>query len=284
MLTAHDRLPTNSLGDRTAAELSGHVALVTGAASGIGRATALLLAERGAAAVALVDRDADGLDAVSDELSFRGARPIPLVVDLGRLDECAALVERTLAAAGRVDIVVNNAAIARPAIAAIDYVAEDMMADLTVNVTAGFVIARDAARHLQKAGRPGSIVFVASINARGAGTGSSGYCASKAAVLGLMRVMAAELGEDGIRVNAVSPGPTDTPRSTLRVGEAAMKDLRERFDGAPLGRLGEPTDIAEAIFFLCSGRANYVTGHDLVVDGGLLASVYDAAQPGSQGN
>jgi 3-oxoacyl-[acyl-carrier protein] reductase len=127
-------------------------------------------------------------------------------------------------------------------------------------------------------GRPGSIIFVASINALGAGAGSAGYCASKAAVLGLMRVMATELGGAQIRVNAVSPGPADTPRSVHRVGEDRMRELREGFDAAPLGRLASPRDIAEAVLFLCSDRSAYVTGHNLVVDGGLTASVHFPCQ------
>jgi NAD(P)-dependent dehydrogenase (short-subunit alcohol dehydrogenase family) len=94
-----------------------------------------------------------------------------------------------------------------------------------------------------------------------------------------MKVMAAELGKSGIRVNSVSPGPTDTPRSINRVGEKVMEQLRDRFDGAALRRLGQPSEIADAVVYLCSEQSSYVSGHDLIVDGGLMASVYVAATP-----
>ncbi len=257
-------------------DLAGQIVLVTGAASGIGRETALVMAERGASAVALVDRDADTLDEVVEEVAASGAQPVRVRTDLGDLPRCASIVDDVITETGRLDAVVNNAAIARESIRCIDYDTIALTEDLTVNLMAGFVIARDAARHLVAAGRPGSIVFVASINALGAGAGSAGYCASKAGVLGLMRVMAVELGEAQIRVNAVSPGPADTPRSRFRVGEERMRELRERFDEAPLSRLASPRDIADAIAFLCSDQSRYITGHNLVVDGGLTATVYHA--------
>lgn len=253
--------------------------LVTGAASGIGRATCLEMAASGWSKVVLVDRDAAGLDSVAAEVEEAGASAITLVADLGDLARCERIVAEAVAAGGRIDAVVNNAAIARPAIPVLDYDVQKFTQDLDVNLTAGFVLARDAARHMVAARRQGSIVFIASINAQGAGVGSSGYCASKAGVVALMKVMAAELGEHGIRVNSVSPGPADTPRSVSRVGEANMEKLRVRFEGAALRRLAQPREIAQSVAYLCSDQASYVSGHDLVVDGGLMASVYVAAKP-----
>ena len=241
---------------RKSGEHADHVALVTGAASGIGRGTALRMAEEGWGGVVMVDRDAALLERSAAEVRSKGARVFPLVADLSDLVRCEALVGEAVKAAGRLDQVVNSAAIARPAI-----------------------LGRDLARHLIAAKRPGAVVFIASINAQGAGVGSVGYCASKAGVVALMKVMAAELGEHGIRVNSVSPGPTDTPRSVGRVGEKVMERLRSRFDGAALRRLGQPSEIADAVIYLCSDRSSYVSGHDLVVDGGLMASVYVAAKP-----
>ncbi len=255
------------------------VALVTGAASGIGKATSLLFAESGWGAVALVDRDAKALETVAAEVRALGAKAIPAVADLNDLTRAERVVAEVVATAGRIDHVVNNAAIGRPSIRVVDYEVEKFNQDLNVNLTSGFIIARDAARHLIGAGRGGAFVFIASINAQGAGVGSIGYCASKAAVVATMKVMAAELGEHGIRVNSVSPGPTDTPRSIARVGEKVMEKLRTRFDGAALRRLGQPRDIADAVVYLCSDQSSYVSGHDLVVDGGLMASVYVAAKP-----
>lgn len=257
----------------------GRLVLVTGAASGIGRATCLEMAGAGWGQVALVDRDADGIDRVAAEVEAAGAKAIRLPADLGDLARCERLVAEAVAAGGRIDAVVNNAAIARPAIPVVDYDVAKFTQDMDVNLTAGFVLARDAARHMIAAGRPGAVVFIASINAQGAGVGSAGYCASKAGVVALMKVMAAELGEHGIRVNSVSPGPADTPRSVDRVGEKNMERLRQRFDGAALRRLAQPREIAQAVAYLCSEQASYVSGHDLVVDGGLTASVYVAAKP-----
>ncbi|GIK82654.1 MAG: beta-ketoacyl-ACP reductase [Alphaproteobacteria bacterium] len=255
------------------------LAIVTGGASGIGRATAHVLAEAGWGAVAVLDRNGEGAARVAAELAAAGAKGIPVQADLADLVRCGRLVGEIVAAHGRVDAVVNNAAIARPAIAVTDYDVAKFTQDLDVNLTAGFILARDAARHMIAERRKGSIVFIASINAQGAGVGSVGYCASKAGVVALMKVMAAELGEHGIRVNSVSPGPSDTPRSVARVGEKVMERLRDRFDGAALRRLGDPREIAEAVNYLCSDAASYVSGHDLVVDGGLMASVYVAARP-----
>lgn len=261
------------------ASTDGRVALVTGAASGIGRAAAQGFAQAGWAAVALVDRDAEGLVKVAAEVEALGARAYSVTADLMDRSRSESLVEEVLALAGRLDTVVNNAAIARPAIAVTDYSAAQMAEDLEVNLVAGFILARDAARHLIARGAPGSIVFIASINAQGAGVGSVGYCASKAGVVTMMKVLAAELGEHAIRVNAVSPGPVDTPRSISRVGEAVMEKLRTRFDGAALRRLARPQEIADAVVWLSGETSSYVSGHDLVVDGGLMASVYIAARP-----
>jgi len=255
------------------------VALVTGAASGIGRATSIRMIEEGWGAVALVDRDATLLAKVAAEVEAVGGRTMQIVADLSDLARMEQVIAEAVAGLGRVDSVVNCAAMARPAIAVVDYDTAKFSQDMTVNITAGFVLARDAARHMIAAKRPGTIVFIASINAQGAGVGSVGYCASKAGVVTMMKVLAAELGEYGIRVNSVSPGPTDTPRSVFRVGEKVMEKLRQRFDGAAIRRLGEAREIADACVYLCSDRSSYVSGHDLVVDGGLMASVYVAAKP-----
>jgi NAD(P)-dependent dehydrogenase (short-subunit alcohol dehydrogenase family) len=174
--------------------------------------------------------------------------------------------------------VVHCAAIARPSIMAVDYSTDSFRQDLDINLTSAFILAREAARDMIARGARGSMVFIASINAQGAGVGSVGYCVSKAGLVTLMKVLAAELGPHGIRVNTVSPGPTDTPRSTFRVGPAVMDRLRRRFDGAALRRLGEPSEIADAVVYLASEHSSYVSGHDLVVDGGLMASVYIAAR------
>jgi NAD(P)-dependent dehydrogenase (short-subunit alcohol dehydrogenase family) len=128
---------------------------------------------------------------------------------------------------------------------------------------------------MRDAGNGGAIAFTASVNALGAGRGAAAYSATKAALVNLARVMAVELATYGIRVNCVSPGPADTQRSVDLVGEEAMERLRVEFRGVPLGRLATAADVANAFLYLCSDDAAYVTGHNLVVDGGLSAAVYD---------
>ena len=131
---------------------------------------------------------------------------------------------------------------------------------------------------MRDAGNGGAIAFTASVNALGAGRGAAAYSATKAALVNLARVMAVELAAHRIRVNCVSPGPADTQRSVDLIGEAAMQKLRAGFRAVPLGRLASPEDVANAFLYLCSDEAAYVTGHNLVVDGGLSAAVYDPPQ------
>jgi 3-oxoacyl-[acyl-carrier protein] reductase len=121
----------------------------------------------------------------------------------------------------------------------------------------------------------GAILFTASVNALGAGSGFAPYCATKTALVSLAQVMAVELAPHGIRVNCVSPGPADTQRSVDLVGEETMTRFRAAFPGVPMNRLASAEDVAEAFLYLASDAAAYVTGHNLVVDGGLTARIYD---------
>lgn len=261
-----------------AAVNNGLVALVTGGASGIGRATCLALAREGWKVVAIVDRDVDGLNRVAAEIAALGATAETITADLGDVARTSAIVPNLVERHGRLNTFVHCAAIARPSIMFVDYSTDLLDQDLDINLTSAFILAREAARVMIANGSRGSMVFIASINAQGAGAGSVGYCVSKAGLVALMKVLAAELGPQGIRVNTVSPGPTDTPRSVFRVGNTVMEQLRQRFDGAALRRLGDPSEIADAVVYLASERSSYISGHDLVVDGGLMASVYVATR------
>ncbi|MFQ5426518.1 MAG: SDR family NAD(P)-dependent oxidoreductase, partial [Gaiellales bacterium] len=147
--------------------------------------------------------------------------------------------------------------------------------ELAVNLTSHFVLARQAARAMVDTGAGGSILFTASVNALGAGRGYAPYCVTKAGLLSLCQVMAVELASHGIRVNCVSPGPADTQRSIDLVGEETMERFRQSFPGVPLNRLASPEDIAEAFLYLASDSAAYVSGQNLIVDGGLTAQVYE---------
>jgi NAD(P)-dependent dehydrogenase (short-subunit alcohol dehydrogenase family) len=254
---------------------AGRAAIVTGAGSGFGRATAVGLAREGALLVALVERIPERLTTVAEEVRRAGARALPLHVDLRTPAASAGVVRDTVAAAGRLDVLISNHAVLVPPTAFLDGTDDNWTLEVDVNLTSHYVLAREAARAMRDAGNGGAIAFTASVNALGAGRGAAAYSATKAALVNLARVMAVELAAYDIRVNCVSPGPADTQRSVDLVGEEAMQRLRAEFKAVPLRRLATATDVANAFLYLCSDEASYVTGHNLVVDGGLTAAVYD---------
>jgi NAD(P)-dependent dehydrogenase (short-subunit alcohol dehydrogenase family) len=176
---------------------------------------------------------------------------------------------------GHLDSVVSNHAILVPPTPFLEGSDEDWAREMDVNLTSHYLIARTAARAMAEAGRGGSIAFTASINAVGASRNCAGYSVAKAGLVALMRVMALELAAFGIRVNCVSPGPADTQRSVDLVGEATMERLRRSFPSVPLNRLASAEDVAEAFLYLASDAAAYVTGHNLLVDGGITTAIYE---------
>jgi len=258
----------------TGGRFAGQAVLVTGAGSGFGRATALGFAREGAAWVGLVERDTERLAVVADAVRAMGAQAIPVAADLRHAAECAAAVQTIATAAGRLDVAVSNHAAMVPPLDLLDTPDAAWSLQLDVNLTSHLVIAREAGRVMREAGR-GVILFTASVNALGAGRGSGPYVVTKAGLVALTRVLAAEVAPLGIRVNCVSPGPADTQRSVDLVGEAAMERFRQSFPGVPMGRLASAEDIAEAFLYLASDAAAYVTGHNLVVDGGLTTLIYE---------
>jgi NAD(P)-dependent dehydrogenase (short-subunit alcohol dehydrogenase family) len=245
---------------------SGRRALVTGGASGIGRATASLLRQRGAE-VALLDSRSDALAAAAAEMGARAA----LVVDVR--DETAvehALDEASAALGGPPELLVTAAGIYRiEALLATSGESWDEV--LSINLRGTFLVARAAARRLAARKRPGAIATLASMAAFGADARepSGAYSASKAAVLALTRQMAVEWAPLGIRVNAVCPGVIDTPMLRLMDDPVAGRAYLE--SAVPLGRLGQPEEVAAAIAFLLSDDASYLTGAAIPVEGGALA-------------
>lgn len=236
-------------------------ALITGAARGIGLTTARLLSSRGWRVV-LADIDADELFRVEAEVPEAKA----IACDVSDPDQVAALIDQAVAWSGRLDALVNNAGIAdfRP-------MAETDLAIwrriMSVNLDGVFLCSQAAIPHLARAG--GAIVNVASISGLRASTLRVAYGTSKAAVIHLTRQQAAELGQQGIRANCVAPGPVDT-KLALAVHSPAIRAAYH--DAIPLNRYGREDEIAQAIAFLCSDQASYITGQVLAADGGFEAT------------
>jgi NAD(P)-dependent dehydrogenase (short-subunit alcohol dehydrogenase family) len=243
--------------------MASKVAFVTGAASGIGRATVDELLDAGWK-VALADRDATAVQKVADELSPKH-QVIALGVDVTDEKAVAGAIAETVRALGGLDGVVNSAGIAAD-VPALETSVELFRRILDINVTGTFIVAQAAARVMQKRGG-GAIVNLASIAGLRGSKGRSAYGTSKGAVCTLTQVLANDLARHGIRVNAVAPGPIDTPM-VKAMHTDADRVLWRRY--IPMRRYGAPQEIAKAIAFLLDGeKAGYITGEILAVDGGF---------------
>ncbi len=250
--------------------LAGQVALVTGGASGIGRATALLLADAGAA-VAVVDLDESGGLAVVRAIEERGGQALFVRCDVSQGADCQRAVDRTVQELGGLDVLVNNAGIIRRA-TVVETSEEEWERVMAVNAKSVYLFAKYAVPVM--AGRGGgAIVNIGSGWGLVGGQRAASYCASKGAVVQLTRAMALDHAGQNIRVNCVCPGDTDTPMLRDEARQLGEPDERFLAEAAqrPLGRIGTPRDIAQAVLYLVSGAASYVTGAVWVVDGGGLA-------------
>jgi NAD(P)-dependent dehydrogenase (short-subunit alcohol dehydrogenase family) len=244
-----------------AADLSGRAALITGAASGIGRASALAFASAGAS-VALLDIDARGLADTAAAVRAAGARAEVLVADVRDLRAVTGAVGRAVEAFGRLDAALNNAGVPGPYVPLDEYSEEDFMRILQVDLAGVWRCMRAEIRYMRARGT-GAIVNTSSMLGAAAMPDNGAYVAAKHGVHGLTRAAALELGGTGIRVNAIAPGVTRTGMTS-----AASDDLLRT---VPLGRIAEPEEIATAAVWLCSPEASYITGSVLVADGGWLA-------------
>ena len=250
--------------------LDGKCALITGGASGIGRATALLLAQQGAA-VAVVDMNEAQGQAVAQAIIQNGGRAVFIRCDVSQAADCQRAVQETVEQLGGLDILFNNAGIIRRADVVGTTEAEwDRVMD--VNVKSIFLFGKYAVPIMAQAGG-GVIINTASGWGLKGGRNAVSYCASKGAVVNMTRAMALDHGAQNIRVNCVCLGDTDTPmlrNEAQQLGEPEAKFMAEAAE-RPLGRYGQPEEIAQAVLFLASQASSFVTGAVLAVDGGGLA-------------
>jgi NAD(P)-dependent dehydrogenase (short-subunit alcohol dehydrogenase family) len=256
-------------------KLEGRVAIVTGAASGIGRASAIAFAREGARVV-VVDRNEHGGNETTTAIQAEGFHALFASVDLTREAEIVQMVEKTVALWGQIDILFNNAGVVlvRP----IEQMSEEEWDRvMAINVKAAFLAIKHVIPHMRRAGK-GAILNTGSIASFTGQVGTPVYSASKGAIALLTKSLALDLGRDHIRVNCICPGITDTPmlREHLGHGNEGEARIRTRLSRVPLGQILSPEDVARAAVYLVSDDSNGITGILHVVDGGLLAAAeYD---------
>jgi NAD(P)-dependent dehydrogenase (short-subunit alcohol dehydrogenase family) len=247
-------------------DLAGKAAIVTGGASGIGREIAPRLAAAGAS-VLVADRDGAGAEAVAGEIAASGGRALGWEVDVRDPAGCEALIAAAREAFGRLDALVTSAGIARSR-PFLETSLELWQETLDVNLTGTFLCCQAAAPAMIATGS-GRIITIASVSGQRGGTNRAAYGASKGGVITLTRVMAVELARHNITVNAIAPGPIETPMASVMHTAA---DRAAWLGTVPAQRYGTPAEVAAAVVFLASDEASYITGHVLNVDGGFGAA------------
>ena len=246
--------------------LKGRVALVTGAARGIGRACALAMAEAGAD-IALGLRDIVSDAGLREEIEQLGRRALPLQMDMQRMDQIKRAVEYTVAGFGRIDILVNNAGIA-PANRIEDYTEEDFDRTVAVNLKGTYFASQAAGRHMIRQGW-GRIVNLSSQAGFIALPEESVYCMTKAGITHLTRCFAAEWAKHGININAVAPTFIETPGTEPWLADPAFRE--KVLSSILLKKIGDPVDVATAVLYLASPAGDMITGSTLLIDGGWTA-------------
>ncbi len=244
--------------------LEGKVAIVTGASRGIGRSVAIALAKAGAKVIINYAGNAAAAEEVQNQIAAAGGQSMVVQADVTDKDAVASMVKQTMATYGRIDILINNAGIARDNILMLmkegDW--DDVM---NTNLKGIFLCTKTISRVMMKQ-KYGRIVNMTSVVGQTGNAGQSNYAAAKAGVIGFTKSIAKELSSRGITVNAIAPGFINTDMTAV-LSDQAKADLVTQI---PLGRLGSPEDIAAGVLFLVSDSANYITGQTLNIDGGMV--------------
>jgi NAD(P)-dependent dehydrogenase (short-subunit alcohol dehydrogenase family) len=249
-------------------ELEGKVALVTGGTSGIGRDTAILFAKAGVKVVVAGRREQEGQETIK-LVRAAGGDGLFVKTDVSRAAEVDALIQKTVEKFGRLDIAFNNAGIEGVWVPIVNQSEEDFDRTININLKGVWLCLKYEIRQMLKQGGGGAIVNMSSIAGLVGSAGAAVYCASKHGVLGLTKTAALETARSGIRINAVCPGAIETSMAERLFGAPEVHQYVLGFH--PIGRFGTPAEVAEAVVWMCSDRASFMTGQSLVLDGGFLA-------------
>jgi NAD(P)-dependent dehydrogenase (short-subunit alcohol dehydrogenase family) len=255
--------------------MQGRVALVTGAASGIGRVTATLFAREGAKVIVATDLNIEGAEETVNLIRESGGEALFVKCDVSREKDVEAMVARAVDAYGSLDYAFNNAGIGPdgiriPVVSVADCPVEIWDRTLDVNLKGVFLCMKHEIRQMLKQ-RYGSIVNTSSVGAFKPLPGFAAYDASKTGLIGLSKAAALEVATAGIRVNVVCPGPTERTRLIENLTSARPEERERTLNVIPMHRLAEPEEVAEAVIWLCSDAASFVTGHVMNIDGGMTS-------------
>jgi glucose 1-dehydrogenase len=247
--------------------LEGKAALVTGSSQGIGEAVAVRLAEEGADVVVNYHTHPEGAEKAVEQIRSMGRNAVALRADLGQVLEIQGLIQQSVSALGRLDVLVNNAGVEKRAefwdVTEADY---DLV--LNVNLKGVFFVTQAFVRHLMQTKRPGKVINMSSVHEELPFPHFAPYCMSKGGMRMMTRNLAIELAPHGITINSIAPGAIETPINTKLLQDPTK--LRTLLGNIPLNRLGQPQDVAGVAAFLASSDADYMTGTTVFVDGGLL--------------